>query len=444
MKIILLLLLFHLSIFGVNAQLAVTSVYTDFSGFWTSSTGSINPVSPNNTHHLLGFQTGSTVWTTGVNDATLTANGVTYSPQNFIAMPATVSGAGGLIGVGSQFNGAGCVPAPFGNNASQYLGDGIQGLNLSTAMFNVGGVISYTVSSIADFSINDGIPDIIITQVGDYTAGVNDWFRFYDADNNVIGTPLEVNFATIPKVSNLSWKFFTRAAVPACGGSTSGNRDFRMIAIDFADLGINAANYSSITRFEHQLSSRSDIAFVGYNTSSIDILPVDLISFDAVLKNRQVELIWHTLTETNNATFIVERSQDGQYWTKVLSKEGMGNSTALKTYHEIDSNPLLGTSYYRLSQIDFDGKQTYFNPVSVNLNPEKLRIYPNPTENILTIEGIEEASTFSFINTLGQNVVDQLEFVHVSENYIQLNTIPLSTGMYFVMIDGKSYPVVVN
>lgn len=85
------LMLLHTGITCLS-QTPVTRIYTDHSGYFTSSTSS--PVSVDvATQNLIAFRTGSTVWSTGVNNAALTANGITFVPLNFNAMPATVSGA---------------------------------------------------------------------------------------------------------------------------------------------------------------------------------------------------------------------------------------------------------------------------------------------------------------------------------------------------------------
>lgn len=426
-----------------HAQTPVHQVYSDFGGFWTSSSSSISTTSPNNTHHLIGFRTGTTVWSTGVANSTLTANNIIFSPQNFEAMPATVSSNGRLLGVGALYGGSGCVTAPYGNNASAYLTDGIHGLNLATAIFNSGGTMTYSVSNLTSASIGDGVPDIIITQVGDYTSGTNDRFRFLNSSGAVVGVPVDVDFTHIPKVSNLNWKFYTRGTPPTCGGSTAGNRDFRMLAFDLADLGINASNYSQISRFEHQASSRSDIAFIAYNTFSVEILPITLARFNASLKERTVELLWETEAEINNDYFTIDRSSDGKIWKKISAVNGAGNSTKPISYQEIDFSPLSGVSYYRLSQTDFNGKKTYLNTIVLNREESNIRIYPNPAESLVTIES-NDIKTISIINLIGRDVSSKISFVTESENMIQLDISNLESGIYMIQSGKSSYPLIIK
>ena len=114
-------------------------------------------------------------------------------------------------------------------------------------------------------------------------------------------------------------------------------------------------------------------------------LPVELLSFNAHLNREQVDLKWETATEINNDYFIVERSRDGNLWETVLEKDGAGNSSVQIEYFDIDPQPYSGISYYRLTQVDFNGDRETFNIVPIeNLGPEeegKMSIFPNPVRS---------------------------------------------------------------
>ncbi|MCO6501027.1 MAG: T9SS type A sorting domain-containing protein [Vicingus serpentipes] len=113
-------------------------------------------------------------------------------------------------------------------------------------------------------------------------------------------------------------------------------------------------------------------------------LPIELASFEVNCISGRVDLNWTTLTEINNNYFTVERSQDGINWQEVTRVNGAGNSNQLLSYKATDNNALIGTSYYRLKQTDFDGVFKYFPLESascVDINTEKVLIYPNPSEN---------------------------------------------------------------
>lgn len=117
------------------------------------------------------------------------------------------------------------------------------------------------------------------------------------------------------------------------------------------------------------------------------ILPIELLSFDAEPSGKVVELIWETASEINNKYFIVEKSEDSENFTPVQILDGAGNSTTLRTYKTIDSEPYEGISYYRLKQIDFDGQFTYSETRAVrfNKNQNSLLLMPNPAQKEVQI-----------------------------------------------------------
>jgi hypothetical protein len=123
------------------------------------------------------------------------------------------------------------------------------------------------------------------------------------------------------------------------------------------------------------------------------VLPVEFLSFDVTAKERQVELIWKTATEINNELFEVQRSEDGQIWEVIGTIDGAGNSAEVLTYQYIDTNPIVGTSYCRLRQIDFDGRYDYSKIRSVeveaysalNTSVLDISIFPNPSTGSFTL-----------------------------------------------------------
>jgi hypothetical protein len=418
-------------------------VISDFNGYWSSSSSSINSIVPDDFHNLLAFESGGTIYSTGVNDLFLSGRGVPFIPQDFEALPATVSSSGGLIGLAHNYGGSGCVSTPYGNNASAYLSDGNKGLNLGTAIFNAGGTISYEVTTIEELAVGDGVPDIIVTQMGQYTSSDSDQLSFIDKDGNIVGHKIDVNFTLAPKIADLSWKFYTRGSTPSCGGASAGNRDFRMVAFDFSDLGITPSNVSTIVKFQHQLSSRSDMAFIAYNGSSISLLPVELNFFQAIPQKETVALRWETATENNNDFFILERSIDGQNWEHLATISGAGNSTVTNTYYYTDKAPFHGISYYRLSQQDYNGKLETFDPVAVEMKSIELQLYPNPTSKLLNIIGDIHHTEILIYSLSGQNVTPRVEAVFSANDKVQLNIERLEKGMYFLMIDDTRYSFIV-
>lgn len=271
--------------FIANAQNHVSRVHTDFGGYWQSATGANSAIQPNNSHNLLAFRVGSTTYSTGVNDALLTSKGVTFTQQKFQALPVAsvptvnINGSSNpiVIGVGSRYGGGdgNVSPMPVTSDLNTYLTDGIQGLDLGTGIYNIpGGIeLKYSVSNIHASKIGDGIPDLVLTQIGvPPGSNVNDVYRFYDANGNTVGNSVSINVANIPVVAQIHMKFYTPTNPPTYNAGLYGDRDLRLVTYDFSAFGINAANIGNIVGFGQVLSGASDQAFVAYNSSSVTIL----------------------------------------------------------------------------------------------------------------------------------------------------------------------------
>ncbi|MFD1630403.1 discoidin domain-containing protein [Pseudopedobacter beijingensis] len=118
-------------------------------------------------------------------------------------------------------------------------------------------------------------------------------------------------------------------------------------------------------------------------------LPVKYLSFDVKQQSEGVVLEWITAYEKNNSHFIIERSSEGINFEAIGELAGKVNSSAAVNYIWNDKNPVTGNNYYRLKQVDLDGKYEYSNIRAINfLLPVKaIRIYPNPVNQFLHIDG---------------------------------------------------------
>ncbi|MCO6498774.1 MAG: T9SS type A sorting domain-containing protein [Vicingus serpentipes] len=176
--------------------------------------------------------------------------------------------------------------------------------------------------------------------------------------------------------------------------------DFSNASVYAAGSGLSFSNSGgliSITGISNTQIATNTTSYI--TLASIDAatpLPIELISFNAIVNEDVVDLTWQTATEINNAYFTIERSTDGKEWEEVIITNGAGNSNQLIEYFETDYNPLSGISYYRLKQTDFDGKYEYFNIVPVKFEKNgngNINLFPNPLNpgEIVTIEfsGIE-------------------------------------------------------
>lgn len=100
-------------------------------------------------------------------------------------------------------------------------------------------------------------------------------------------------------------------------------------------------------------------------TCPIDVLPIEMSSFDGKCIGRENVLYWTTESEINSDFFIVERSSNGQEWSEVGRVSSSGNSSVFQYYSLSDLNYENMVNYYRLSQTDIDGTKEVFNRLVV-------------------------------------------------------------------------------
>jgi hypothetical protein len=168
-------------------------------------------------------------------------------------------------------------------------------------------------------------------------------------------------------------------------------------------------------------------------------LPVELTSFQGYESNGKVNLEWSTATEENNDYYSIEKSQDGVNYELIATMPGAGNSTSVLEYTYIDSNPLLGRSYYRLKQTDFDGASETFKPIAVDfttLAEGKLSFGPNPVNRgeKITIETQtygDEILNISVYNMVGEVVLSNEFTGSTFEFNLDHATRP---GVYFIKV----------
>jgi len=187
----------------------------------------------------------------------------------------------------------------------------------------------------------------------------------------------------------------------------------------------------------------SQFALLKYSQPPV---PVELISFNAVINNSSVELKWSTASESNNKGFEIERSRrDGKWemengiWKVIGFVEGKGTTTELQIYSFIDENLPTGRYQYRLKQIDLDGTFEYSNIIEVEISlPGEFSLsqnYPNPFNPTTSIEyrvGSIKKVTLKVYDVLGNQVaalVDEEKEPGVYE--VEFNPGNLSSGVYY-------------
>lgn len=114
-------------------------------------------------------------------------------------------------------------------------------------------------------------------------------------------------------------------------------------------------------------------------------LPVQLLSFNASCVEDQNILTWQTASEHNSSHFDIEKSRDGETWDVIGQQIAAGNTTELLNYLFVDAEKNNATVYYRLNQVDVDGKNEYFGPITLacEQNSFEASTMPNPSSEDL-------------------------------------------------------------
>lgn len=181
-------------------------------------------------------------------------------------------------------------------------------------------------------------------------------------------------------------------------------------------------------------SSRIVTAPVWYTRSDLGALPVSFSSFTAQKQDKIVKLSWSTEQEQNSSHFIIERSYDGRNWQAIASIAAAGSSSNHLEYMAWDNLPLNGTSYYRIKQVDKDGRMQMSVVRSVNFNAGySLTIAPNPATDLIRITMDRISNTVSNIQLF--DAAGNLVFKEQTNlSKVNINTSAFARGLYFVKI----------
>ena len=203
-----------------------------------------------------------------------------------------------------------------------------------------------------------------------------------------------------------------------------------------ADLSILAGQTAYI-RVRGEIANHflSDIAIDGLCLSdggSCDPLPIELLYFDAKIKNNKVICNWITATEINTDYFVIQRTINGIDFEDIGTIGAAGNSFNNISYEFEDVSPLNGISYYRLKQYDLDGKNESFGLVEVKYNILNIQtIQYNDHIQIILPNKIK--FKILLYDRVGRAIINK-----EIEEYHELILKDLPKGIYFLIIQGGS------
>jgi hypothetical protein len=187
-------------------------------------------------------------------------------------------------------------------------------------------------------------------------------------------------------------------------------------------------------------------AFLNMNNCNT-ALPVELVSFDGVVNEQGVELNWTTASEINNDHFSIERTEDLMTYTNIGSIPASGNSSISREYSFYDNHAPAKELYYRLKQVDFDGKVHYpgrlvrINNQDAGLMPI---ISPNPNDGrsfTLNLSSFEDKEALvRIVDNMGKIVWEQfVDLRNYGDKLVSVNTgHNFETGIYTLRVTSLS------
>ncbi len=187
---------------------------------------------------------------------------------------------------------------------------------------------------------------------------------------------------------------------------------------------------------------------ITYHSDSVTLeksvaAPVELLFFKGQALEEKVLLEWKTLSETDNAAFIIERSYDGQAYESLGTVAGAGTSFTQHDYHFVDQkiNPALvrDALYYRLLQMDYDGQQDYSPVIAIALNGTSskwsIQLLPTGTRETINLyfQNLQNKTVRIAVFDANGRAYYQKELeLNANDQEVELNLGELPSGWYFI------------
>lgn len=201
--------------------------------------------------------------------------------------------------------------------------------------------------------------------------------------------------------------------------------------------GIDNFNGNSYDNARGRAYNETNFVFVDWPTPGSP-LPVNLLFFSGKPNNGKVMLTWSTHSEINNSHFIIEKSSSGKEFSFLAKVNGNGTTSQQQWYFTEDREPFTPVTFYRLTQVDFDGTYRQSKVISVTLSlPESFTVTlsPNPaqSETWLSVVSAEESELEIHITDIhGRTVYNEIRNVQEGMNSFRIETDRWDAGIYFV------------
>lgn len=195
------------------------------------------------------------------------------------------------------------------------------------------------------------------------------------------------------------------------------------------NLPVNIGSYAVVASLNNANYSATNASAVLQIES---VLAVNLSRFSVKAENNSARIEWQTSNELPQVIFELERSADGVNFEKLGSIPGTETNASKQTYQMYDYSPINGRSYYRLKQVEHDGKISYFDIQTLLFKfeaPVSVSAYPIPM--------IDRQLNIIFENYQGQQV--KADLVEMGGKLINSEIINLgaASNIYPIHLNSK-------
>lgn len=367
------------------------------------------------------------------------------------ATPITVNTSGGIVSE-NEFNklryqlGAGttAINVPFlrGTSTSNTVGIALSAISGGSA----GGYIDFSNKSAGTIGVatnagwdNGTYMPSTVTHMSQYTApGTNgsDWVidRFWIVDASSYATKPSATFTFT----------FLDDEFAANGGNDALFTKSRLQAQRFNTASLIWGDFIGGTQSGQTVQvsvSAANFAFKNWTLSdNSNPLPIELTKANVKCVEQGTLITWSTASETNNAYFTVEKSEDGIQFSGIATLQGAGNSNNILNYSYHDDTNSPGTLYYRIKQTDFDGTFKYSEVFSINCGGNSGFEFNAASANadgqltLFTSSSQDEIRNIRIVNTLGQLIYENKKPFNAGSGQLNINTANLAAGVYYISL----------
>jgi hypothetical protein len=375
-------------------------------------------------------------WTIGTTPADNIWNSVIYANGQFVAV--ATSGAAGNRVMTSPDGITWTLRTAANSNAWSGVAYG-NGLYVGVAASGIGNRVMTSPDGIAwtirSSAANNQWLDIVFAN-GLFVAVAST-----GTGNRVMTSPDGINWTAQSTPADNNWRSMTYGAGLFVAVANTGTGNRVMTSPDGINWTIRTSavdnNWTGVTFGASQFVA---VGSTGTGdqvmTSNAVVVGLQWLSVSARLNSADQAGISWQVEEHDVTGYSVEKSTDGRIFTTIGSITGLGDGRHSYTFAE--SQKLTGTAYYRIKQIDRDGRATYSSILTLHNSDHQMSVYPNPARDFVTV------SISNYLLNKNAVVTDLsgkvLQTIKISSLSFTVNIAQYPAGTYFIKVE-KENPV---